>query len=85
MKSNTRNSHYLAYPIQPREIAVKNNLGAMEYSVVKRMHRWRKVQGSLAGKGVEDLEKAIEEIEYLIACVKDGLITLPREIEDGTG
>lgn len=79
--SETKNSHYLDYPIQPREIAIKNQLGAMEYSVVKRMHRWRIVQGDKKGKGIEDLDKAIEEIQYLKECVHKGWIVLPDQIK----
>lgn len=52
--------HYKDLPIQPVEFITKNKLGFLEGCVIKRMCRWR-------GKnGIEDLKKAIHEIELLI-------------------
>ena len=72
MSDKVKPDYYIQYPIQPREIAVKNNLGAMEYYVIKRMHRWNHPRG----KGLEDLKKAQDEIQYLIDCVERGDIEI---------
>ena len=52
-------SHY-SRPIQPVEFIHANSLGFLEGCVVKRIVRWRDKNG------VEDLRKAIHEIELLI-------------------
>ncbi len=54
--------HYKDAAIQPITYITANNLNFLEGCVVKRVTRWR-VDG---GKGVEDLKKAIHEIELLI-------------------
>lgn len=53
-------SHYKNKEIQPVEFIYRNNLGFLEGCVVKRMARWRDKNG------IEDLKKAIHEIELLI-------------------
>ena len=63
--------YYLKYKIQPSMIAEMNGLGPMEYSVIKRMHRWR-----VGGKGVEDLKKAQAEIQTLIDMLTEGHIKI---------
>jgi hypothetical protein len=57
-------SHYKHMEIQPVEFITRNNLGFLEGCVVKRMCRWRNKNG------VEDLEKAIHEIQLLIEMEK---------------
>ena len=52
--------HYKDFAIQPVEFITRNNLGFLEGCVIKRMCRWQ------AKGGVEDLRKAIHEIELLI-------------------
>lgn len=52
--------HYKDFPIQPAEFSTKNKLGFLEGCVIKRMCRWR------TKNGIEDLKKAIHEIELLI-------------------
>ena len=52
--------HYKGLAIQPVEFIHRNKLGFIEGCVVKRMCRWR------AKGGVEDLRKAIHELELLI-------------------
>lgn len=52
--------HYRSFTIQPVEFITKNQLGFLEGCVIKRMCRYK------AKNGVEDLKKAIHEIELLI-------------------
>lgn len=53
-------SHYKDLPIQPVEFITKNKLGFLEGCVIKRLCRWRKKDG------IQDLQKAIHEIQLLI-------------------
>ncbi len=53
-------NHYKSLAIQPAEFSTRNKLGFLEGCVVKRMCRWRNKNG------IEDLRKAIHEIELLI-------------------
>lgn len=53
-------SHYRHLRIQPAEFIVRNGLGFLEGCIVKRICRWRHKGG------VEDLRKAIHELEMLI-------------------
>lgn len=53
-------AHYKDMPIQPVEFITKNGLGFLEGCVIKRVCRWK------AKDGVQDLRKAIHEIELLI-------------------
>lgn len=59
-------SHYKNYPIQPVEFITKNKLGFLEGCVIKRVCRWR------AKNGIEDLRKAIHELELLIEMEEAG-------------
>jgi hypothetical protein len=52
--------HYKKYPIQPIEFAMQNNLNYCQANVVKYITRY-KDKG-----GVQDLKKAIHNIEILI-------------------
>ena len=52
--------HYAIQPIQPVEFIHRNGLNFLEGCVVKRIARWR------TKNGVEDLHKAIHELELLI-------------------
>lgn len=58
--------HYKDYPIQPVEFITKNKLGFLEGCVIKRVCRWR------AKNGIEDLRKAIHELELLIEMEEAG-------------
>lgn len=53
-------SHYKDMEIQPVEFITKNKIGFLEGCVIKRVCRWR------AKDGVQDLRKAIHELELLI-------------------
>jgi hypothetical protein len=53
--------HYLEFPIQPVEYAIKNRLGFVEGAVVKYVTRW-KLKG-----GVADLRKARHLLDILIS------------------
>lgn len=53
-------SHYRHLAIQPAEFITRNNLDFLSGCVVKRVCRWRHKGG------VEDLRKAIHELEMLI-------------------
>jgi len=52
--------HYKNFAIQPAEFSTRNGLGFLEGCVVKRVCRYAR-----GGKGVEDLDKAIHELELL--------------------
>ena len=54
--------HYKCFATQPVEFIVKNKLGFLPGSVVKRMCRYNKP----TGKGLQDLQKAKHEIDLLI-------------------
>lgn len=54
--------HYKDFPIQPVEFAEANNLTFLEGCVVKRLCRH-----SRGGKGRQDIEKAIHELQLILA------------------
>jgi len=53
-------SHYKNFTIQPVEFIHANDLSFLEGCVIKRICRWR------SKNGIEDLRKAIHEIELMI-------------------
>ena len=55
-------SHYKDFPIQPAEFSERNGLSFLEGSVVKRCCRH-----SRGGKGRQDIEKAIHELQLILA------------------
>ena len=55
-------SHYKGFAIQPAHFAEANGLSFLEGCAIKRLCRH-----SRGGKGRQDLEKAIHEIQLLIA------------------
>lgn len=55
-------SHYKALPIQPAEFSERNALTFLEGCVVKRVCRH-----SRGGKGRQDIEKAIHELQLILA------------------
>lgn len=55
--------HYKHCPIQPAIYCEANQLSFLESCVVKRVTRHMKP----TGKGVEDLQKAIHELQLLIS------------------
>lgn len=59
-------NHYKNFTIQPAKFAEDNNLSFLEGCAIKRLCRH-----SRGGKGLEDLKKAIHEIQ-LIAALKYG-------------
>ena len=78
-------SHYKKYAIQPVEYAMLNNLNYCQANAIKYTTRY-KDKG-----GIEDLRKAIHNIEILIELEQKGgrLTDEPRKateesIEDGT-
>jgi len=54
-------SHYKALPIQPVEFSERNELSFLEGCVVKRVCRH-----SRGGKGRQDIEKAIHELQLIL-------------------
>lgn len=62
LKTQVGGDHYKHLVIQPVEFLVKNHLGFLEGCVVKRMARHDRP----GGKGREDIEKAIHELELLL-------------------
>ena len=59
-KRQVGGGHYKDYAIQPAQFSEANGLSFLEGCVVKRVARWRR-----GGKGVEDLDKAIHELQLL--------------------
>ena len=55
-------SHYQSYKIQPIEFIHANNLPFLESCVLKRLCR----HDMPTGKGREDIEKAIHELELIL-------------------
>lgn len=55
-------SHYKSLPIQPAEFSERNALTFLEGCVVKRVCRH-----SRGGKGRQDIEKAIHELQLILA------------------
>ena len=53
-------SHYKNFRIQPVEFIHQNGIGFLEGCVIKRVCRWRNKDG------VQDLHKAIHELQLLI-------------------
>lgn len=58
--------HYKDFPIQPVEFAEANNLSFLEGCVIKRLCRH-----SRGGKGRQDIEKAIHELQLILALHYD--------------
>ena len=58
--------HYRGFAIQPVEFVTKNKLTFLPATVIKRMCRYNRP----SGKGLQDLQKAIHEIELLIQLEK---------------
>ena len=58
--------HYKDFPIQPVEFAETNNLTFLEGCVIKRLCRH-----SRGGKGRQDIEKAIHELQLILALHYD--------------
>lgn len=58
-------SHYKDCAIQPAMFCEKNRLGFLESCVVKRVTRHR----HCTGKGAEDIQKAIHELELVLELV----------------
>lgn len=54
--------HYRRLAIQPAEFSERNGLGFLEGCVVKRV-----VRHSRGGKGRQDIEKAIHELQLILA------------------
>lgn len=54
-------SHYKSLPIQPAEFSERNGLSFLEGCVVKRVCRH-----SQGGKGRQDIEKAIHELQLIL-------------------
>lgn len=61
-------SHYKHFKIQPIEYCQVNELGYCESNVVKYVSRWK------YKNGVEDLKKAIHNIQLLIEMIEEGKI-----------
>jgi hypothetical protein len=59
-------SHYKGYKIQPIEYAMANNLNYCQANAVKYITRYRDKAG------IEDLRKAIHNIEILIELEENG-------------
>ncbi len=62
LKHQVGGDHYRSMALQPVQFILANDLGFLEGCVVKRVSRHDRP----GGKGVEDLRKAIHELELLI-------------------
>lgn len=62
LKTQIGGDHYKTCAIQPVEFIEANNLAFLEGCVVKRVTRHNKP----TGKGKQDIEKAIHELELLL-------------------
>ncbi len=60
LQEQVNGDHYSSMKIQPAEFIHANGLGFLEGCVIKRVCRWRKKDG------IQDLAKAIHELELLI-------------------
>ena len=60
MSKQVAGNHYKDMDIQPVEFITRNNIGFLEGCVIKRVCRWRRKDG------LQDLQKAIHELELLI-------------------
>lgn len=60
MSKQVAGNHYKDMDIQPVEFITRNNIGFLEGCVIKRICRWRRKDG------LQDLQKAIHELELLI-------------------
>lgn len=60
LKKQIAGNHYMGFAIQPVEFITRNGIEFLEGCVIKRVCRWR------AKDGVQDLRKAIHELELLI-------------------
>lgn len=56
--------HYRMFAIQPVEFITRNKIPFLEGCIIKRVCRWR------AKDGIQDLHKAIHELELLIELEK---------------
>lgn len=66
LKLQVGGSHYKDYKIQPVEYAMANNLNYCQANAVKYITRYRDKGG------IEDLKKAIHNIEILIELEENG-------------
>jgi len=64
-------THYKNLVIQPVEFITKNNLGFLEGCVIKRVCRYKNKNG------IEDLQKAIHELELLIELTQQVTDSVP--------
>lgn len=60
LHNQVNGDHYSRMKMQPAEFITINNIGFLEGCVIKRMCRWK------AKDGIQDLAKAIHEIELLM-------------------
>lgn len=63
LKVQIGGDHYRTCAIQPVEFVEANELGFLEGCVIKRLTR----HGKPSGKGRQDIEKAIHELQLLLA------------------
>jgi len=60
--------HYKGFAIQPIEYIHKNDIGFIAGCIIKRMARFNQI----GGKGAQDIEKSIHELDILIAQIQGG-------------
>lgn len=70
--------HYREGSIQPVQYIEANNLGFLEGCVLKRITRHMRQ----TGKGAQDIEKAIHELELLLE-LRYGVVAAPPASMDG--
>lgn len=69
-------SHYKKLKIDPYEYCFVNNIGPLEFNVIKYVTRWRDKNG------IEDIRKAIHTLERLLELENARLqqIHLPKQV-----
>ncbi len=70
LKYQVGGDHYQCRKIQPIEFALANDLGFCEGCVIKYVTRWRDKGG------VEDLEKAMHYLQFLIEDAKNNKLAV---------
>ena len=70
LKTQIGGNHYKQFAIQPIEFSHQNGLGFIAGCIVKRLCRYNQP----GGKGEQDIEKALHEIDILIDQHRKGFV-----------
>lgn len=67
LENQVGGDYYKTMVIQPIEYVIKNNLSFLQGCIIKRISRYNRT----GGKGIEDLEKIIHEVQLLIDFINE--------------